>query len=168
MRSDGVQTAYLLEAGFSKSIAPVMPLMPQLGAEVLDALEFPLSTLHPYEDNLEIWLAWLSSLQPWLTEAQVLHNRGKFLEVSEAIQDSIAGSESKAFQDPLPLQASRLVWHMSRNRANVMTFNYDRLVESIAVSLGAGNTFDDVYSAALTERARPGSGAGPGPREAGT
>lgn len=152
------QTVCLLGAGFSKAVVPSMPLLPELGEGVLRALRLPMTTLQDFGGNVETWLSYLSEEQPWLTPAQNLRNRAVFLEASDAIRSVIVATENAATQEEMPIALARFAYELSATRSDVVTLNYDLLLERAAVEVGSSRRFSHVYAAPLTERREPGTG----------
>ena len=64
-----------LGAGFSNAIATQVPTMVELGEEVRERLsvEFDLVSAIPASlgDNIELWMTYLTQLQPWLREPDI-------------------------------------------------------------------------------------------------
>lgn len=149
----------LLGAGFSRALSEHMPLLPQLGDLVLHELEADEFTLAPFGDNLEQWLSYLSTDQPWLSDSDNMRNRATFVDASHAVEAVISGSERRALSSPPPEWALRLVTQWCLNESHVMTFNYDVLVERVAQRLHLVKTWADLYAMPVTERTLPGSGA---------
>ena len=141
MTAVATQNVYLLGAGFSKAVSPAMPVMPELAAQVLDELGLDEKMLRPFNGDLESWLSFLSSPQPWLTEAENLRNRASYFDVSSAIFTVINQDEQVALSQPAPIWLQRLVWTMSEQSAVVLTLNYDLLLERVAMVVGRARAF---------------------------
>lgn len=123
---------FLLGAGFSKAISPHMPTMMELGRSVLGTFgharpPFPASMS---DDSFEDWLTYLGSDLPWLDSADQARNRGAFLTVAREVSRIVRRREELARQAAMPdwLRALMAYWH--EQRASVVTFNYDTLVEA--------------------------------------
>ncbi|HET7475697.1 MAG TPA: hypothetical protein VFJ97_06685 [Dermatophilaceae bacterium] len=152
------EDVYLLGAGFSKAVSGAMPVLAELGPEVVEQLGLPEKTLAPFQDNVEAWLSYLATEQPWLTQAQNLRNRALFVETSDALQEAISERERQATAEPFPPTMARLACGLSDRQSEVLTFNYDLLLERSAVQIGRAHAFSDLYVAPVVERQDPGTG----------
>src|SRR5699024_12869493 len=90
---------YLLGAGFSKAIYSGMPLMDDLGRELVGALNLDRDTLVPFGGNVETWLSYLAEDQPWLSDKENLKNTALFMGASEAIAEFIELSDPSQSND---------------------------------------------------------------------
>ena len=143
----------MLGAGFSMAIAPTMPSTETLGERVLsaqrsihDALvghrhsaicdglscDYPiLGADRIAKPTFELWLSTLAEAQPHLLEPENDRRRALFneltgliaLTIDAAMQDTMARGEP-------PNWLSRLVTLWNERRTEVITFNYDTLVEA--------------------------------------
>lgn len=135
-------------AGFSKHVSDAMPVLSELGDELLLRLrgDDVVQRLLPSErealrrghvpmGNVEAWLTSLASTHPFHAAPERLRRRASFLEVAEAIGEIVAGRESEAFAVPQPRWLQRLVtlWH--HLQSSVLTFNYDTLIEAAVSDL---------------------------------
>lgn len=123
---------FILGAGFSKAINDVMPVLGELTKGVEDALRSrgieigdDLSAI----GDVERWLSSLAEPAPWLSPAEQLRNTALFTDVSQAIHDVINASQQTAAAAEAPDWLLSLVRHWHNTDANVITFNYDGLVE---------------------------------------
>lgn len=109
-----------------------MPLLRELGQEV--ASQLPDIALPPELrldiSNFELWLSYLSADAPWLDEASRLRNQAAFVSVSRVIADVVAKREMAARAEPMPEWLALLVARWHEDRAIVISFNYDDLVEA--------------------------------------
>ena len=127
---------YLLGAGFSKAIYSGMPLMDDLGRELVGALNLDRDTLVPFGGNLETWLSYLAEDQPWLSDKENLKNTALFMGASEAIAEFIELSDPSQSNDSTTGACFdldmlfRLVHKWCTERNAIMSFNYDLLVEA--------------------------------------
>lgn len=155
---------FLIGAGFSRAISQSMPLLDGLTKELLgrmmalkglqDLKGFPIKL----GDNVELWLTYLSQPHPWLGEPQNLRNRAAFLEFGQYIRDILDEQTRAALQHKCPDWLNTLVnwWH--NNKSNVITLNYDTLIERAAGLINVGGnssvSIQDIYPVALTEARR--------------
>src|SRR4051794_10154100 len=133
-----------------------MPLLGELSEQVLRELSLPAETLAPFAGNLEEWLSFLSTDQPWLTDQENLRNRARFRDASEAVHSCIMRCEVAAVAAPPPPWLERLIWHWCTTSPDIASYNYDLLVERVTGQLSLTNTWGDLYGISLTERRAPG------------
>lgn len=139
---------FLLGAGFSKAISDEMPLLGELGDDIvkrfakdsrlrrmLSARELRAIGLGrvPLGD-IELWLSSLAAEQPFLPRSVNLQRRALFMEVTIQIAETIDERTIRTTQSAPPDWLVRLlsIWHFSRS--TVLTFNYDLLVESAVLA----------------------------------
>ena len=137
-------TVFILGAGFSRAISSQMPLIDELGMAVakrfrrsnslsglLDGYETDSidSGLVPF-GNVETWFTSLAVDQPFLSESQKLQRRSLFVELADQIAEEIKHRQFRASQDPRPEWFDELIRHWHRNKSDVITLNYDTLIES--------------------------------------
>lgn len=130
---------FILGAGFSKAIHKSMPLLKDLSKAVRNRLEcedIRIPNILLDNDNIELWLTYLSQPQPWLKEYENLENRALFLRISSLLGDVLADSTACVVQDGVPDWLERLVNWWNERRSPVITFNYDTLIERAAAKLG--------------------------------
>ena len=162
--------AYLLGAGFSKAFHSPMPLMGELGEEVVKELGLVPDPLGPFAGDLEGWLSYLASRQPWDDLPTSLENEATFTRASAAIAECIARASKDA--DPREIemqqQLERLVLDWRIHHSPVLTFNYDLLLEKAVRARDPMVTGWDLYPAPLVLRETPAVGmqygAAPPPR----
>ncbi len=137
-------TVFLLGAGFSRAISRQMPLIKELGMAVAKRFQHssPLSALlDGYEtdsiDNglvpfgdVETWFTALAADQPFLSESQKLQRRSLFVELADQIAEEIMDRQFQASRDCRPEWLDKLINHWHRNKNDVITLNYDTLIES--------------------------------------
>lgn len=135
-RQDGrmSQPCYLLGAGFSRAIHEKMPLLTDLSDRVVTHMKerganwAGASTLAL---NLEEWLSYLATDQPWLSLADNLRHRADFTEVAGALFAILSQAELSARHRPIPPWLGSLALHWLREKPSILTFNYDNLVERV-------------------------------------
>lgn len=119
---------YILGAGFSKAINSAMPISFELGQILRN--DFPDEfTAYPKNQTFESWLSALSSPLPFLKEHELLERRAKSAVITQTIGDYLDKVSDTVSSEPAPPWLIDLVkiWHLQR--AVVITFNYDLLVE---------------------------------------
>lgn len=128
--------AVILGAGFSRSISDLMPLAEDLAKQLSrpdsEQSEEPDNALLQSGQDLERWLSYLADYQPFLTPAENWRNKGRFSVSANVIQQAVAASESKAMLQPPPAWLTTLVSHFHNTGTDVVTFNYDTLIERAA------------------------------------
>ena len=134
---------FILGAGFSKALNGKMPTMNELGGDVVKLLEdmadversaiYIPPAMYNFGTNVEYWITYLSQAQPWLREEVYQSNLSLAGSIRRAIRDVIDRRTRSSKEDLPPSWADDLVCQWHRNRANVITLNYDTLVESICL-----------------------------------
>lgn len=154
---------FLLGAGFSKAISEHMPLLAELSRKVRSrtSLKAHSPIWDMYEDDLEMWLTYLSQSHPWLSEPENLRNPALFLDLSSDIADELEECENLATQDFPPDWLSTVIkwWH--ERKTVVITLNYDTLIERAVTKAnipqdGAAKALSssDLYQITLTSAGR--------------
>lgn len=155
-----VTKVYVLGAGFSKAINESMPLLAELSERVTSRMRGGLFPGHiPGEESfgrdLEAWMSFLNSPQPWLSTAQNLLNRAAFHELTSQISAAILELQSEATSTPPPGWLLSLASRWINEHATVLTFNYDDLAERAAreslktFDRGVGNSGTNFYPVPL-------------------
>ena len=161
----------VLGSGFSRAICDAMPTLDELRELVLEDLRVRRRArvtgheLDKFGGNLEKWMSFLATDQPWLSDAENLSNRSLFESVSESLASCIARAENSTVSTRIPDWLIRLVWTWCEAGVPVLTFNYDTLIERTIAHLQRVQTFADVYAAPLMERIAAGDGAVAGAEE---
>lgn len=127
---------FLLGAGFSHAISERMPLLAALGDEMAYRLPrdygwFDLET----QLNLEEMLTFLATPQPWLSEAENLRNQAEFLDISRRMAVVLSRAESAVLSHPMPEWLMPLVQGWHDQGVEIVTLNYDTLVEHALTEL---------------------------------
>ncbi len=136
---------FILGAGFSKAINYHMPTTQELtrmiGPEINNELPPPLRDAFyqekQLEDDIEVWLAYLSQTQPWLSDEHNSDNKELAERIRKLIIEiiknhSLESATSLSWQDWL----GSLIKYWAEHKSMVITLNYDTLVERAAMSLG--------------------------------
>ena len=90
-----MKKTYLLGAGFSKAFHQSMPLMNELAGEVLLELGLDAEVLSPFRDDLEAWLSYIATRQPWEDDVTAAQNEATFLQASAAIATCITRASGR-------------------------------------------------------------------------
>lgn len=125
------RTAYVLGAGFSRAASSEMPITDELGRRSAARLKLTdLPEFRPDGITFENWLTWLAERQPFLSEAEHLRDRARFAELSEAIAIEVATSQVAADTAGFPSWLGEFVDLLHWAQSDVITLNYDTIVES--------------------------------------
>jgi hypothetical protein len=147
---------YILGAGFSRGFNPAMPLMADLAYEVTRALSLEPTVLESFNGDVEAWLSYLATRQPWDSEAAALRNLATFQEASSVIARVVdTASRDDAATRHEELLCLVLEWCV--DGADVLTFNYDLLVEEALRGWERNASGPDLYPLPLVERQPVGS-----------
>jgi len=124
-----------------------MPVLTELGDEIFNLLGTgaPRGTSDLPPTDFENWLSFLAEDDPWLREDDRLRNRSIFLNVSRLLCDFVSVRETAARRDALLDWLRMLVARWHEDKASIITFNYDTLVEA---------AFTEVIAVYDTPRAR--------------
>lgn len=119
--------AFILGAGFSKAISPVMPLTDELG-DLLASAD-PNAFEGRQGGSFETWLSHRAEAQPYLSTPDNLERQSVFARATSRIATTLDDRIAEALSAPLPPWLAQLLslWHL--HDADVLTFNYDTLVE---------------------------------------
>ena len=124
-----------------------MPVLTELGDEIFNLLGTGAPAVLPNlpPTDFENWLSFLAEDDPWLREDDRLRNRSIFLNVSRLLCDFVSARETAARRDALLDWLRMLVARWHEDKASIITFNYDTLVEA---------AFTEVIAVYDTPRAR--------------
>ena len=126
----------VLGAGFSRAVSAAMPLTDQVGRASVDLLAgrgYQFGTSSPTfspQFNFENWLSLLSEDQPQLREAENRDNAALSAHLRGAIADILSAAQLEVLGKPAPDWLYKFVNGLHRERATVLTLNYDSLVEA--------------------------------------
>jgi hypothetical protein len=146
-----VTDVFVLGAGFSRAVGDPMPLTADLGLRVLDgqksihrsratshsdvcdglSCDYPLLAGGRHPDDFEAWLTSLAEPQPYLFGPENDRRKALFEELAGLIDVQIKFAEAQVLsgsEPPAWLTSLVDVWH--RSKANVLTFNYDTIIEA--------------------------------------
>jgi len=132
---------FILGAGFSKAISKHMPTLDELSKALKpEVKKLFLAGQEPPEEmssNIETLLSYLAQDYPWLHPKQQLRNQAAFLELSEMIARVFEEKQKIIDGNNDPGWFSSLVnsWH--ERQVNIITFNYDTLIETEATKIEA-------------------------------
>lgn len=135
---------YILGAGFSRAVSPQMPVTDELGNACVERDHGLSAELGPSpfaNGNFETWLSRKAEDQPYFSTAENLSSRAVYARAVDLVCGVLAEREIAALSTPVPAWLLTLIelWH--RQRATVITFNYDTLVEC---ALSAAAVYDPV------------------------
>lgn len=128
----------VLGAGFSKAVHTAMPLTKVLGEAVAERLSSADQGRMPRNDDeggrfravpFEEWLSYLAEEQPQHTEDQSLEARALLVRVTRRIHDVISEAQLAALLPEPPMWFIELLSVLHAERADVISFNYDNLIE---------------------------------------
>lgn len=141
---------FFLGAGFSKSINESMPCMNELTNAVknLYGQQFPPMLLNLGTD-IEMWLTYLSQPQPWLSDSDNLENRALFLRMTASIGHVINGGTRIAITSACPDWVKLLIAYWQKYKSNIITLNYDTLIERAALTTNLDT--QNLYPVSLTD-----------------
>ena len=140
---------YLLGAGFSRAISENMPLLDDLGQTLAAALAED-RILHgllnqaetdAIEDgrvpfgNVEAWLTSLAADQPFLSASRNLQRRALYVELSSLIAWQVSDRQRLAGRQPWPRWFEGLLACWQEHKSDVLTLNYDTIIESVSMTL---------------------------------
>lgn len=155
---DSATTVFLLGAGFSRAVSHQMPLLDDLGRAVAGAIRddrLLRNLLDPSETraieadtvplgNVETWLTSLSADQPFLSPTRNLQRRALYVELASLIATQIRHRQQLAGQQPWPPWFDGLLAHWRAQKSEVITLNYDTLIESASMTLSLGEQDKEV------------------------
>ena len=125
----------VLGAGFSVAISKRMPLTDELGQQVLDELRAdgpPGPASGTFTGGyFEAWLSRLAEPQPDLLEHVNLRNQAWFSQITEVTWEILARRQAEVTSEAPPPWLVRLVGLCHRTQSNIVTFNYDSLIEAV-------------------------------------
>lgn len=133
MNDQANDEVFILGAGFSRAISEHLPLTDELGNLVLerdpDHLGRSASKSYFSNGTFESWLSRRGESQPYLSAAENLASQAVFARGTNLIAEVLDERVANALRGPMPTWLGELVsiWHL-RN-SNVLTFNYDPLIE---------------------------------------
>ena len=146
---------FLLGAGFSNAISKHMPILTKLSRKVRSrtspSADAPIWDM--FEDDLEMWLTYLSQSHPWLSESENLRNRALFLDLSRSIADELEECEHLAIQSSPPDWLSNLICWWHERKTAIITLNYDTLIERAAATTSHHLHCSQLYPITLTPAA---------------
>lgn len=145
-------TTFLLGSGFSKALSPNhMPVMAELSAAVQAELasngQPPIPGADtPLAADFERWLSYLIETPPWISDGWQMRNAGAFADIASAVHRVLCARQDAATQDAPPDWLEPLVGYWERMGANVITFNYDQLIEAAWITSPYRRTPSSTYN----------------------
>lgn len=136
---------YVLGAGFSKSISRAMPITNELGQALRDRLspsvKFDLRPDQTFEDWLTLQVTPLPFLEGFENSKRAAEAARVVAEIARVLDERVA--EASAQESPLWLRQLIAIWHAER--AVILTFNYDTLLERAVNGNPPTTTSDEGY-----------------------
>ncbi|GAA1230202.1 hypothetical protein JOF42_000364 [Microbacterium phyllosphaerae] len=133
-RTAGSRTAYVLGAGFSYAVSELMPMTDRLGAAVAEELGLRGSVQVPdfaqSGITFETWMSWLAEQQPYQSEAEHHEDLALYSLFTHALATVLDGFEQGVLADGLPSWLHTFVDLVHWQRDDILTFNYDTLLET--------------------------------------
>lgn len=133
-RSPQARTTYILGAGFSRAVSSDMPITDELGSLAADRMGLVhVSTVpHFVGDGItfETWMTWLSERQPYQSESEHLEDQAMFARFTQTLASILEERETAAKRGGLPGWLSDFIDVLHHSSADVITMNYDTLIES--------------------------------------
>ena len=136
-------TAFVLGAGFSKSVSSSFPLTDELGERIrqrLVALRPDLGTRMPPAEfsggRFEEWVSYLSERQPHLDEIENLEAQALLVLVTQEICTMLSETQLLTLENDAPSWFYEFLSTLHVLRARVLSLNYDNLIECGVQSLG--------------------------------
>ncbi len=120
---------YVLGAGFSKAINEAMPITHELGAALAERLFEEVVFDRQPGETFEMWLTLQVTPMPFLHSYENARRAADAARVIDEIAHVVDEQVHTASEKPAPLWLRQLIaiWHAER--AVVLTFNYDTLIE---------------------------------------
>lgn len=130
----GRPATFVLGAGFSKAISSWMPLAREL------------TSLYPSSKgrDIERWLSYLASPQPFLTRLQNMWNAAAFAEASLTLASYIDECQANSYKEEAPQWLVDFGAILSSTGSRAITFNYDALLDRGAALGGFDSRPDNV------------------------
>lgn len=127
---------FIIGAGFSRAVSELMPLTDELGNACLSLV--PDWSRRGIEGEFqggrfETFLSELASDQPYLSDTENLYNKARFASFSEAIASIIGKAQEQVLRVPAPAWLASFMTTAHHCGSTLMTFNYDCLLECVAV-----------------------------------
>ena len=141
---------FILGAGFSKAIHSGMPTLADLTDEVIRRLRgfecsLPRSLMN-LDNNIELWITYLSQRQPWLTEYENDSNKSLAGRIRHEIGAVIEEQTARASQTEAPSWLNSLIGSWHREQSTVITLNYDTLVERASKQVQATDKVNGILA----------------------
>jgi hypothetical protein len=147
---------FLLGAGFSFGMYPLMPLMNDLTATLADQ---PAVQRWEHLGNIEEVLTYLSQSLPWEGDPEYYRKRADFFEITRLISAEISHRQSNIPADDIadhPMTPLVRRWH--EDQVDIITLNYDTLVE-VGLQLIGDVHYTDYFPVPLVDaNSRDGGG----------
>ncbi len=125
---------FILGAGFSKWINSSMPLLKDLYNSLQESLKNEIKgcglTSLLNENSLEMLMSYLITRYPWKSEKDHHKHLSIYFAIEEQIVKTIIESQKKALENIQNKdEINKLISYWNENNSNIITFNYDTLIE---------------------------------------
>lgn len=128
-----MREAFVLGAGFSAAISHHLPLTDALGNEAVSRdpqhLGRSPQKQHFTGGTFETWLSRRAEAQPYLSTAENIESQAVFARGTKLIATILDERVDQALSSPMPSWLGELITHWHLHYSEVLTFNYDTLVE---------------------------------------
>lgn len=125
---------FIIGSGFSKDFNSDFPVLSGLTDEILEYCDDEVIKKHlenlptQLKDNTENLFSYLYSELPWQAQAKIHLNKAAFHSLSVALSRYFVDLE-KNIESPNSKPLKRLIDYWNFNQSNLITFNYDTLIE---------------------------------------
>lgn len=147
----------ILGAGFSKAVDASFPLVDELGELVRSCAPDALTSAPSrfVGGSFERWLSRIAEPQPDLGDAANLQNARDFTLVTTTIHELMVKIEAGVFRTEIPWWLLRFAGLLHHERATVVTFNYDTVIEAVAARAPRYGNYPNVNTYSLTDGIPP-------------
>ena len=101
------------------------------------------------ENNIEVWITYLSQRQLWLTEYENGSNKSLARHIRDQIGTVIEEHTARVSQTEPPPWSNRLIGSWHREQTTIITFDYDTLVERASKQVQATEKVNQILAAQL-------------------
>jgi len=147
-RTEKMKTSYILGAGFSRAMSDEMPLLKDLSEYIkkhpafINNPEFK-RLLWVSENNVEVWLTYLTQDLPWLSSNLHFSNKSMFLTMIAVIQDYFK-TKQVIVRKAGGAGFGVLINYWKEHHSSVISMNYDTMVEEM-YKVWHSSSFRELY-----------------------